>query len=349
MSDSGDSLITEVLRASNMDPSGRSAAPHMLINPQSQARWVQQVLAHMPSRDKAECPSYWPCMESSQKRRVSEMEVDHLVWAPTAEATREWVTLAASRVTGVAKARHRVATLSAAEVIGRMDELATLLNAVAMYAPPHQDDQAAVLRGLAVVLENDCRRGKLGSWTNREQNTLPYLWSAATNLRCLCLERERPLERAEWLDSVIAGIWHQGLPCQEQQSMAQPMPHEVLDAMDHAELELKGYHSKCYRGLRARGDDLLRYIDQGFASKQSSLETAEEDEVSVLSEEPQKRPRRVVHDDARKSTAERRRTAGRRPGSAGAHLVQARVLGRPGPSTSCWYPFTPIPSRRCAR
>jgi hypothetical protein len=60
--------------------------------------------------------------------------------------------------------------------------------------------------------------------------------------------------------------------------MAQSMPHEVLDAMDQAELELRGYHSKCYRGLRARGDDLLRYIDQGFASKQSSLETAEEDE-----------------------------------------------------------------------
>jgi hypothetical protein len=83
---------------------------------------------------------------------------------------------------------------------------------------------------------------------------------------------------------LIAGIWHQGLPCQEQQSMAQSMPHEILDAMDHAELELKGYHSKCYRGQRARGDDLLRYIDQGFASKQSSL-----DEVSVLSEEPGKR------------------------------------------------------------
>jgi hypothetical protein len=71
--------------------------------------------------------------------------------------------------------------------------------------------------------------------------------------------------------------------------MAQSMPHEVLDAMDHDELELKGYHSKCYRGLRARGDDLLRHIDQGFASKQSSLETAEEDEVPVLSEEPGKR------------------------------------------------------------
>jgi hypothetical protein len=32
-----------------------------------------------------------------------------------------------------------------------MDELATLLHAVAMYAPHHQDDQAAVLRGLAVA------------------------------------------------------------------------------------------------------------------------------------------------------------------------------------------------------
>jgi hypothetical protein len=170
-----------------------------------------------------------------------------------------------------------------------MDELATLLNAVAMYAPPHQDDQAAALRGLAVVFEDDSRRGKLGSWTNREQSTLLYLWSAATNLRCLCLERERLLERAEWLDSVIAGIWHQGLPCQEQQSMTQSMTHEVLDAMNHAELELKGYHSKCYRRLRARGDDLLRYIDKGFASKQSSLETGEEDELSVLSEAPGKR------------------------------------------------------------
>jgi hypothetical protein len=29
------------------DPSGRSAAPHMLATPQSQARWVQQVLAHV--------------------------------------------------------------------------------------------------------------------------------------------------------------------------------------------------------------------------------------------------------------------------------------------------------------
>jgi hypothetical protein len=104
------------------DPSGRSAAPHMLTTPQSQARWVQQVLAHVPSRDKAECPSYWPCMESSQERRVSEMEVDHLVWAPMAEATREWATLAASRATSVAKERHRAATLSAAEVLSRMDE-----------------------------------------------------------------------------------------------------------------------------------------------------------------------------------------------------------------------------------
>jgi hypothetical protein len=60
-------------------------------------------------------------------------------------------------------------------------------------------------------------------------------------------------------------------------------------AMDHADLELKGYHSKCYRGLRARGDGLLRYIDQGFASKQSSLETADNDKVSVLSKEPGKR------------------------------------------------------------
>jgi hypothetical protein len=65
--------------------------------------------------------------------------------------------------------------------------------------------------------------------------------------------------------------------------MVQSMPYKVLDAMDQADQELRGYHSKCYRGLRARGDDLLRYIDQGFASKQSSLETAEEDEVSVLS------------------------------------------------------------------
>jgi hypothetical protein len=63
------------------DPSGRSAPP-MLTTPQSQAGWVQQVLAHVPSRDKAECLSYWPCMESSQERRVSEMELDHLVWAP---------------------------------------------------------------------------------------------------------------------------------------------------------------------------------------------------------------------------------------------------------------------------
>jgi hypothetical protein len=69
--------------------------------------------------------------------------------------------------------------------------------------------------------------------------------------------RERLLERTEWLDSVIAGMWHQGLPCQEQQSRLQSMPHDVLDTMDQADLELRGYHAKCYRGLWARGDDLL--------------------------------------------------------------------------------------------
>ena len=57
--------------------------------------------------------------------------------------------------------------------------------------------------------------------------------------------------------------------------MVQSMLHEVLDAMDQADLELRGYHSKCYRGLRARGED-PRSLGRG--------------------------PRRVVPDDARKRT-----------------------------------------------
>jgi hypothetical protein len=40
------------------------------------------------------------------------------------------------------------------------------------------------------------------------------------------------------------------------------MPNPVLDALDAVERELAGYQAKCYRGLRANGDDLLRYIDQ---------------------------------------------------------------------------------------
>jgi hypothetical protein len=63
----------------------------------------------------------------------------------------------------------------------------------------------------------------MGSQGAREQETLPYLWSAAVNLRCLCQERDMLLDRAEWIYSVVAGIWHQGLPCKEQQDMSQSM------------------------------------------------------------------------------------------------------------------------------
>jgi hypothetical protein len=47
--------------------------------------------------------------------------------------------------------------------------------------------------------------------------------------------------------------------------MSQAMPSEVLEALEAAEGELRTFHSRCYQGLRARGDDLLRYIDQGEA------------------------------------------------------------------------------------
>jgi hypothetical protein len=62
------------------------------------------------------------------------------------------------------------------EVLGRLDELAVILRAVTYYALPHQDAQVAMLRGLEGELDNDSRRGRIGAWVAREQETLPYLW-----------------------------------------------------------------------------------------------------------------------------------------------------------------------------
>jgi hypothetical protein len=284
LSGSDDSIIiTEVRRRTQLDP-GNTQLRRVLAEAMKEAksrmtlggsgsrdargdprrarvareRWVERVLAHVPRADLDECPSFWPCMETSQERKVTEMESDHLIWTPTAESAREWTQRAAFTVASIVKDRQRAAMLSKPDVLERLDELASILRTVTAYAPPHQDAQAAVLRGLAGEMENDSRRGHLGPWVTREQETLPFLWSAAVNLKCLCRERDMLLDRAEWIDSVEAGIWHQGLPCKEQQVMSQSMPTEVLDALEAAERELRTFHSKCYQGLRARGGDLLR-------------------------------------------------------------------------------------------
>jgi hypothetical protein len=59
--------------------SGKTASPPMLATSQGQARRVHKVLAHVPTQEKVKSPSYWPCMELSQERRVSEMEVEYLL------------------------------------------------------------------------------------------------------------------------------------------------------------------------------------------------------------------------------------------------------------------------------
>jgi hypothetical protein len=213
-------------------------------------RWVDRVLAHVPRADLDECPFFWSCMEVSQERMVAEMESDPLIWDPTAESAREWTQRVASTVASTVKDRPRAAKMSKPEVLRRLDELAgILLRAVTCYAPPHQDAQVAVLRGLAGELDNDSRRGRVGAWVAREPETLPYLWSAATNLKCLGQERDRLLDRAEWIDSVVVGIWHQGQPCKEQQDMS----HSMSNALDAAERELRAYHSKCYQISERRG------------------------------------------------------------------------------------------------
>jgi hypothetical protein len=93
----------------------------------------------------------------------------------------------------------------------------------------------------------------MGSQGAREQETLPYLWSAAVNLRCLCQERDMLLDRAEWIYSVVAGIWHQNLPCKEQQDMSQSMPNEVLASAGGSGERAEGIPQQVLPGSSSEG------------------------------------------------------------------------------------------------
>jgi hypothetical protein len=128
VSGSEDSIITEVLRRTQLDPSNtqlREALAEMMKEAKTQLvsggagrdlrktqapreRWVDQVLAHVSRSEQEECPSFWPCMETSQERRVMEMESEHLIWTPTAESAREWVKRAASTVASTTTDRGRL-------------------------------------------------------------------------------------------------------------------------------------------------------------------------------------------------------------------------------------------------
>jgi hypothetical protein len=85
VSGSEDSIITEVLRRTQLDPSNtqlREALAEMMKEAKTQLvsggagrdlrktqapreRWVDQVLAHVSRSEQEECPSFWPCMEMS--------------------------------------------------------------------------------------------------------------------------------------------------------------------------------------------------------------------------------------------------------------------------------------------
>ena len=75
------------------------------------------------------------------------------------------------------------------------------------------------------------------------------------------------LTAAEWLDGIMASVWREGLPCVAHQNLATTTKPLVVRAREAAEEDLHKLRRRCYRGLMAQGDDLMRYADAGADSE----------------------------------------------------------------------------------